>query len=499
MNKFRSNIFICLFFSVVFPNIVNAQWVSTNGPGGGSIFDLAVSGSNIFAGTSTGGIFISTNNGTSWTEVNTGLTNKPSVQAFAIKDNLIFAGTVNGGIFISTNNGATWAAANTGLTKNIIWSLVVSGTTVFAGAMKGGVFRSTNNGNNWIAVNNGIPDTASVTSFAVNGNKIFAGTESFGVYLSDDNGTSWSAVDSGLTNTSVYALSVSDTNIFAGTFSGVFLSTNNGASWKEVDSGLTDKRIKSFTSKDNIAFAGNWNYGGLFLSINIGTSWTAVKTGLPSTSIQSIAIGNNNVFVGTDYGTVWRRPISEMLALPSQVVLVSPKDSLVISSDSIQLKWQKSTDAVSRYHLQIATDSSLNFSLHDSTITDTTKVFKPLTNGQCYWWRVRAFNAAGWGVFSLKRKFSYVTTTTFSKPLKSRFFSCESSSNGFQYTIPVRCQVSLLFFDVRGRMISVSVDGNQNAGVYSLHLPVATWPKGTYVQVFKAGSFVKIDKISVVR
>ena len=36
---------------------------------------LAVSGTNLFAGTDGGGVFLSTNNGTSWTAVNTGLTN----------------------------------------------------------------------------------------------------------------------------------------------------------------------------------------------------------------------------------------------------------------------------------------------------------------------------------------------------------------------------------------------------------------------------------------
>ena len=49
-----------------------SQWVQTNGPNAGEIYCLAVSpngagGTNLFAGTSGGGIFLSTNNGTSWT------------------------------------------------------------------------------------------------------------------------------------------------------------------------------------------------------------------------------------------------------------------------------------------------------------------------------------------------------------------------------------------------------------------------------------------------
>jgi hypothetical protein len=57
----------------LFAFIVNAQWIQTNGPVGGTVNCVAISGTNIFAGTK-GGIFLSTNNGSSWTAVNNGLT-----------------------------------------------------------------------------------------------------------------------------------------------------------------------------------------------------------------------------------------------------------------------------------------------------------------------------------------------------------------------------------------------------------------------------------------
>ena len=48
---------------------------SSDLPYGGHIKSFAVSGTNIFAGTVGGGVFLSTDNGTSWTQVNNGLTN----------------------------------------------------------------------------------------------------------------------------------------------------------------------------------------------------------------------------------------------------------------------------------------------------------------------------------------------------------------------------------------------------------------------------------------
>src|SRR5437762_642895 len=59
-------------------NLLLAQWIQSNGPyGGNKVYDitsLAVLGTNLFAGTSTNGVLMSTDNGTSWTTVNSGLT-----------------------------------------------------------------------------------------------------------------------------------------------------------------------------------------------------------------------------------------------------------------------------------------------------------------------------------------------------------------------------------------------------------------------------------------
>jgi hypothetical protein len=100
---------------------------------------LAVSGTNLFAGTYGAGVFLSTNNGTSWTAVNTGLTNT-YVGSLAVSGTNLFAGTY-GNVFLSTDNGTSWSAVNTGLTYPYVYSLAVSGTNLFAGTHGGGVWR----------------------------------------------------------------------------------------------------------------------------------------------------------------------------------------------------------------------------------------------------------------------------------------------------------------------------------------------------------------------
>ena len=104
------------FLEPTLSNITNAQWELCGGPYGGSIKCMTINGSNVFAGSDDHGVFLSSNNGASWSAVNNGLTNL-HMYSFAVSGTNIFAGTSGGGIFLSTNNGTSWTAVNNGLTN----------------------------------------------------------------------------------------------------------------------------------------------------------------------------------------------------------------------------------------------------------------------------------------------------------------------------------------------------------------------------------------------
>ncbi len=193
MNRSYTFFAIALLLST---QIAQAQWVQTSGSLGGAINCITVSGTDFFAG------------------------------------------VIGGGIFHSTDDGTTWVAANIGLPRDTlyerdsIFAFAVSGTNLFA-ATYGGVFRSTNNGNSWIAANAGIPLTtygSSMYAFAVDGANLFVGANgSNAVSRSTNNGTSWTKVSTGLGGQGVSALAVCGTNLFAGTWQdGGYKSTNKG-------------------------------------------------------------------------------------------------------------------------------------------------------------------------------------------------------------------------------------------------------------------------------
>jgi hypothetical protein len=176
------------------------------------------------------------------------------VISLAVSGTNLLAGTKNGA-FSSINNGTGWSASD--LTYQAVTAVAFSGGNLVAGVFVGytGEARisiSANNGTSWAVVDSGVKQ---VNAFAVSGTSLFAGTWG-GVLLSTNNGRSWTAVNSGLRYLPVNALAVSGTNLFAGTYGGVFLSTNNGISWTAVNSGLTSTIINAFAVDSTYLYAG---------------------------------------------------------------------------------------------------------------------------------------------------------------------------------------------------------------------------------------------------
>jgi hypothetical protein len=101
---------------------------------------FALFGPYLFAGTDSGGVFRSADNGVTWVNASSGMIGA-NVNAFAASGSNLFAGTDQSGVFISVDSGATWTQVNTGLKYFSIFSLAISGEDLFAGTMGGGIWR----------------------------------------------------------------------------------------------------------------------------------------------------------------------------------------------------------------------------------------------------------------------------------------------------------------------------------------------------------------------
>ncbi|MBS4035409.1 MAG: T9SS type A sorting domain-containing protein [Ignavibacterium sp.] len=290
---------------------------SNNGLSHFAVSSIIVVGNNCYIGTIRGGVYLSTNNGTSWTSINNGLTDL-RITALTSDGSNVFAGTAKNGVFVSSNNGISWSQINSGLTYTIVNALISEGNNLYAGT-NGGVFYSDNGGTSWSEINNGIPVFARyINALIKNGSKLFAGSYGGGVFYSTDNGTNWTAVNNGLTYPYVQTFIISGNNIFAGTRgAGVFVSSNDGANWSAINNGLTGNFVMNLFISGTDLFAGTNE--GVFKSTNSGSNWSSANQGFPAFSsdfyLSSIAVndtghifvssGSFGVFHSTDNGDSW--------------------------------------------------------------------------------------------------------------------------------------------------------------------------------------------------
>ncbi len=353
---------------VYYTNNDGLDWTKlSNGiPATSQIRQICFSGTNLVLGESTvnegsQGLFTSTNYGADWTYINWGLPkycsndvkanngklfsatcgslyrstnegnnwNKPTLHgerswadftslAF-MNFNNGFAGDVNGYSYITTNGGDEWtckAQIENGATVTsfaFISTYIFASTKPYLAGVEGGVYLSYDNANTWTRVSTGLPTLADtntiVTSLSVIGTNLFAGT-GHGVYLSTDNGASWTKVSSGLTGSWVYALAVMGNELFAGLYeNGVFRSNDNGTTWNPTS--LIDN-VTALAVVDTNLIVGTWSHGMYKLN-NFDSTWRPV--GLTGKYITSITSDGSSIYAGTNYNSVWKRPLLQVTDL----------------------------------------------------------------------------------------------------------------------------------------------------------------------------------------
>lgn len=334
-------------------------WQQTNGPFGGSINAIAISSSDqIFAGTQPAGMFCSTDNGSSWREINQGLPNLAVAAIIIDSSGRIYAGVGNQGIFRSTDNGSTWTRTANQLTGCSVSVFQINSLGyIFAGS-DSGLFSSKDYGEHWNRMNSSasIPgwdrvrfltitpedeiwygsytgyyvsidtgetwtriwiSTFNPSSLVMDSSGNFMGAAMTGLYKSTDRGVTWQQKNATAICPNCPLIVNSKGHLFAGGLrAGVMRSTDGGENWVSVNSGPTDLTVNSLAedSKGNIV-AGTG--AGVFFSADEGGHWTEKDDSIVATSIECMVIASNNdVYVGpsakgiyksTNGGDTWVR------------------------------------------------------------------------------------------------------------------------------------------------------------------------------------------------
>ena len=324
--------------------------------------------STAFAGTLHSGIYRTTDDGDSWSQVALGLLHhrflSVEVSPTFARDSTVFAGA-HGTVYRSTDGGESWEQLNGGesLSDGRVEALAVSPAfgsdgTVFAGAGIGGVLRSTDEGSSWNQVHRAAPirnirAVAPAPDFATDPT-VFLAPSGGGVLKSTDGGRMWLQVDVGLSEGSiqewelpdVWSISVSptfgeDSVVFLGSSSGVFRTANGGEEWVQLPGGgrgvATPAVVVSPAyAEDSTVFAGTFD--GLFQSNDGGLSWRRTNDGLGDAWVWTLsaspefrsdrtlfAATMSGVFRSTDGGNSWDAASNGLSDLRVHSIDVSPQ------------------------------------------------------------------------------------------------------------------------------------------------------------------------------
>jgi photosystem II stability/assembly factor-like uncharacterized protein len=293
-------------------------------------FSFSSDGNVIYLG-SASKVFKSTDLGTTWIDVSTGL-GKGGIQALLFDGTELFAGTPAdaAGVYWSTNGGASWDPAGAGLPiGKIIRSLIPFGAFVFAGTEGDGIYRSSDHGDSWAKtdVNNTLLAQELVLTFCTTDNALFAGGAN-GIYKSTDGGATFQTTLNGFPpNIGVFAwsLTVSGGNIVAAVtvlfspseaLDGIFYSPDNGGIWHQATLPINPTAVTAVASDgSSLAYAGVFGQSssvkGLYKSTDAGVTWS--QRPALNVDIERLAANGSNVLAGdlfgayysTDFGESW--------------------------------------------------------------------------------------------------------------------------------------------------------------------------------------------------
>ncbi|MBI3501322.1 MAG: T9SS type A sorting domain-containing protein [Bacteroidetes bacterium] len=279
---------------------------------------LPGSSTTIFA-CNDGGIFTSTDQGTSWTDLSGGIDIKEyyRMSASQQKMNLMYAGAQDNGTDQVT--GLNTAAQVYGADGEDCLVDFTNDSIVFVSSQGGNFLQSTDGANTFSSVSAvGCDWTTPIVMDATNHNIIYIGGTD--LYQSTDNGNTWNDISAGaFDGTCIYSLRVSFSNpnyIYVATFGNIYRTTNGGSTWSIItntlpvgSAAISGIAISSSNPDDVwVTFSGFSAGNKVFYTNDGGTTWTNVSATLPNIPVNCIEYQNGSndlLYIGTDLGVFY--------------------------------------------------------------------------------------------------------------------------------------------------------------------------------------------------
>lgn len=266
-----------------------------------SLFNATATG-DAWAAIYYGGMFKRAPGSSTWTPMNTGLTDK-RVRAFTVHTGVnpyrAYAATSGGGMYKTTDGGANWTAINSGLGCVYVQSIQTffganeSTDRLLASTSCGsasGVYVSNDGGANWTQTSGMTPGVSAINTTRVNpggsGVDFMLAATYEGIYKSTDSGLNWTLANGNITNPNGSSPNIHNvTYLYNGNPAALTLyaAEQNTGVWKSSDQGVTWALVlNKITTAAGIGTDG-WGNGnlyypvdgeGVYKSADQGATWT---------------------------------------------------------------------------------------------------------------------------------------------------------------------------------------------------------------------------------
>ena len=309
---------------------------------------------------SDGGVFRSTNFGSTWTDLTSGIANtqiyriagftsNTNLITFGAQDNgankwtgvaamlhmlgadgmdcmidhsnssILYNSTQNGSLRKSTNGGASFTGIKpTGATGSWVTPYIMNpaNSSIIYGGYDD-VYKSTNGGSSW--TNTGADGRGAMAMGTSNTSRIYASNGAT-IYRSDDAAGTWTNVSAGLPGITITFIAVDPDNslrvfITLGGYTAgqkVYESTDGGATWVNRSGSLPNVPTNCIAYEDNNYAPADALYIGndlgVFYRDDNHTDWIPFRNGLPTVPVFDLEINktNNMITIGTFGRGLWR-------------------------------------------------------------------------------------------------------------------------------------------------------------------------------------------------
>ncbi len=427
-------------------------------------------------------------------------------------DQNIIGETQNGGLFRTTNGGTSWVDATSGLSmsENVAWvAPIIKHPTIssYFFVARQRVYRSTDYGASWNAVSGNVNGSSAVREMAISKTnpQILYATTGSSIFLSTDGGVTFTNKTSGLPSRTITSVNIhpADENIALLTFSGfgtgkVYKTTNMGNTWFSISGNLPHSPVND----GFIYIYDNMNPNtyfvatdiGVFLTQDNGTTWVELPNNLPNTVIMHLDYSHSNQMLraGTHGRGVYEAFID--FQIPVELTSFTAK----ADENIVTLNWSTATETNNQgFEIERKLKNQewvrIGFIEGKGTTTEIQNYsyaddfsYLPYEGTVIYRLKQVDYN----GTFEYSEQVA--VNLTF---VPSDFYISQNYPNPFnpsttiKYSLPIESQVRISIYNALGEVIEELVSKVQDAGSYEVTWNAQNNSSGIYYYSFEVNSF----------